>query len=77
MALTRLRASEIAEFLIIMQGTLAPAITNMCWVQADGGSKTAIETRAVGIFTLKFVLMAWTVIESVAAHIHWQAVAIT
>ena len=70
------RTGEIAEILIITQRTLAPAVTDVCRVQTDSGSKTAVETRAVRIFALKFVLVARAVIERVTSHIHGQAVAV-
>ena len=70
------RTGEIAEILIITQRTLAPAVTDMLRMHTDSGSETAVETRAVRIFALKFVLVTRAVIEGIAAHIHGQAVAI-
>ena len=72
-----MRTGEVAEILIVMLRTLAPAITHLCWMQTDRGSTTAVETRAAGVFTLKLVLMAWAVVEGVAAHVHGQTVTIS
>ena len=44
--LTGKRTGEVAEILIVMLWTLAPAVTDMVNVQTDGGTTTAIETRA-------------------------------
>ena len=63
--LARIRAGEIAEVLVIMLRTLAPAVTHVCHVQTDSGATTAVEARAGGVFTLMLVLVAWTVIDIV------------
>ena len=64
---------EIAEVLVIMLRTLAPAVTHVCHVQTDSGAMTAVETRAGGVFTLMLVLVAWTVIDIVTTKVQGKA----
>ena len=77
MAVTGTRAGDITEVLIVMLWTLAPAVTDLRYVQTDSGTTTAVETRAGGRITLLLVLVLWAVIDSVTAYIQREAVART
>ena len=68
---------EVAEVLIILLRTLAPAVTHVCHVQTDSGASTAVQTRAGGIFTLMLVIVTRTVIDIIAAHKQRKAVSRT
>ena len=59
MSLTRTgyRAGEVAEALIIMLRTLAPAVTDVGHVQTDSGATAAVETRADGRMALVLVVV--------------------
>ena len=74
---TAMRTGEITEIFIVTLRTLAPSITHVCLVQTDGRSTTSVETRAVGVFTLMLVLVAWAVIESVAPRVRRQTVTVS
>ena len=74
---TGTRTGEVAEVFIIMLRTLAPAVTNVCRVQTDHGTTTAVKTRAREMLTLMFILLTGTVMHVVTAHIDGQAVAVT
>ena len=77
LALTGRRAGQVAEVLIVMPWTLAPAVTDVCQMQTDSGTTTAVETRAGGRTTLLLILMMWAVVHTIAADIQGQAVART
>ena len=74
---TGIRTGELTEGFVIMLRTLAPAVTDVCHVQTDSGATTAVETRTGWTFTLAFVFMIRAVVQTIAAHIEGQAVAIT
>ena len=72
---TGIGTGEVTKVLIVMLRTLAPAIADVCHVQADSGATTAVETRTGGRFALMFVLVMWAVIHTIAEHIQGQTVA--
>ena len=77
MAHTGIGTGEVTKVFIVVLRTLAPAITDMCHVQADSGATTAVETRTGERFALMFVLVMWAVIHAIAEHIQGQTVART
>ena len=79
LALTGMRAGEVAKVLIVMLRTLAPAVTDVCHVQTDSGATTAVETWAcwTSASMLILILVMWTIIDTVTANIQGQAVART
>ena len=70
-----IRASDVAEILIVMLRTLAPAVTHVRYVQTDRRASTAVVTRADGTLALMLVLMTYTVKNTVTPHKDGKAVA--
>ena len=76
-ALTGVGTDKITKVLIVVLRTLAPTVTDVCLVQTDSGATTAVEIRAGGRRAALFILVIWTVMNIVTAHVDRQAVART
>ena len=64
---------EVAEVLVVMLRTLAPAVTDMRHKQTDSGATTSVESRAGTVFTTIIIISQRTVIHTIAAYIQGQA----